>query len=48
MNNMTIIDLIDGAVNAQMHEGEFTQTGDPKMDAAPRLSHVGLYVHDTP
>jgi predicted enzyme related to lactoylglutathione lyase len=24
------------------------QPGDPTMDTAPRLSHVGLYVHDVP
>src|SRR6185312_12311660 len=47
MNNISIIDLIDGGRRAHMQPAN-NSTGRPAMDTAPRLSHVGLYVHDVP
>src|ERR1700676_1931825 len=48
MNTMITIDLIDKSDCARMRTGEITVPGDLKMDTAPRLIHVGLYVHDAP
>ena len=48
MNSIITIDLIDGADHAQMVTANNPTGGPHDADTAPRLSHVGLYVHDVP